>query len=54
LWGEDDRILGTKDAEKFQQAILQSKLAWIKDCGHVPHLEQPQIAAEHILNFITE
>ncbi|PPS43935.1 alpha/beta fold hydrolase [Chroococcidiopsis sp. TS-821] len=54
LWGEDDRILGTKDAEKFQQAIPQSKLAWIKDCGHVPHLEQPQIAAEHILNFITE
>ncbi|MUL35265.1 alpha/beta fold hydrolase [Gloeocapsopsis dulcis] len=54
LWGEDDRILGIKDADQFQQAIPHSKLVWIKDCGHVPHLEQPQIAAEHILNFITE
>lgn len=51
LWGEDDRILGIKDADKFQQAIPHSKLVWIKDCGHVPHLEQPQIAAEHILRF---
>jgi len=54
LWGEDDRILGIKDANQFQQAITHSKLIWIKDCGHVPHLEQPQITAEHILNFITE
>ncbi|PIG90896.1 alpha/beta hydrolase [Gloeocapsopsis sp. IPPAS B-1203] len=54
LWGEDDRILGIKDANQFQQAIAHSKLIWIKDCGHVPHLEQPQITAEHILNFITE
>jgi pimeloyl-ACP methyl ester carboxylesterase len=51
LWGEDDRILGIKDADKFQQAISDSKLVWIKDCGHVPHLEQPQIAAEYILRF---
>jgi len=54
LWGEDDRILGIKDANQFQQAITHSKLIWIKDCGHVPHLEQPQITAEHLLNFITE
>lgn len=51
LWGENDRILGTADAEKFQNAIANSQLIWIKNCGHVPHLEQPQITAEHILNF---
>ncbi len=51
LWGEDDRILGTADAYKFKQAIVKSKLIWIKDCGHVPHLEQPQITAQHILSF---
>lgn len=51
LWGESDRILGIKDADKFQQAIPYSKLVWIKDCGHVPHLEQPQITAKHILRF---
>ena len=51
LWGESDRILGTRDAHKFKEAIAHSRLIWIKDCGHVPHLEQPQVTAKHILEF---
>lgn len=51
LWGESDKILGTKDAKKFEAAIAHSTLIWIENCGHVPHLEQPQITAQHILNF---
>jgi pimeloyl-ACP methyl ester carboxylesterase len=51
LWGESDQILGTGDAYKFKEAIANSQLIWIKDCGHVPHLEQPQITAKHILEF---
>jgi pimeloyl-ACP methyl ester carboxylesterase len=51
LWGYSDKILGTKDAERFNKAIPHSKLIWISDCGHVPHLEQPQITAQHILEF---
>ena len=51
LWGDSDKILGTVDAERFNRAIPHSKLIWISDCGHVPHLEQPQITAQHILEF---
>ncbi|MBD2678938.1 MULTISPECIES: alpha/beta fold hydrolase [Nostoc] len=51
LWGDSDKILGTKDAIRFKRAIPQSTLTWIQDCGHLPHLEQPQITAQHILNF---
>jgi len=51
LWGDTDQILGTQDAEKFTQLIPQSKLIWIQDCGHIPHLEQPEIVAQHILDF---
>ncbi|ARV58189.1 2-hydroxy-6-oxohepta-2,4-dienoate hydrolase [Nostocales cyanobacterium HT-58-2] len=51
LWGDSDRILGTRDANRFKLAIANSKLIWIKDCGHVPHLEQPQMTAQHILEF---
>jgi pimeloyl-ACP methyl ester carboxylesterase len=51
LWGECDRILGIADASKFQEAIPHAQLIWIKNCGHVPHLEQPQITAQHILDF---
>jgi pimeloyl-ACP methyl ester carboxylesterase len=51
LWGDSDQILGTGDAKKFNKIIPQNQLIWIQDCGHVPHLEQPQITAQHILNF---
>lgn len=51
LWGESDRILGTTDAYKFKAAIANSQLIWIENCGHVPHLEQSEITAKHILEF---
>ena len=51
LWGDSDKILGTGDAMRFKRAIPHSTLVWIQDCGHIPHLEQPQITAQHILGF---
>ncbi|MCC5631250.1 alpha/beta fold hydrolase [Nostoc sphaeroides] len=51
LWGDSDKILGTRDAMRFKRAIPHSTLVWIQDCGHLPHLEQPQITAQHILGF---
>ncbi|MBZ8178939.1 alpha/beta fold hydrolase [Oscillatoria salina] len=51
LWGENDKILGTKDAYKFEQLLANSKLIWIKNCGHVPHLEQAEVTAQHIFEF---
>lgn len=54
LWGKQDRILGTADAAKFESAIANSQLIWVPDCGHVPHLEKPQITAQHILDFIAK
>ncbi len=54
LWGKQDRILGTADATRFESAIANSQLIWIPDCGHVPHLEKPQITAQHILEFVAK
>ncbi|MEA5472022.1 alpha/beta hydrolase [Spirulina sp. 06S082] len=54
LWGRNDKILGTKDAGIFQQRIPNNKLVWIDRCGHVPHLEQPQITAEAIGQFVRD
>ena len=51
LWGDRDRILGTKDAFKFQSTIPNNKLVWIKNSGHVPHLECPEITAQEIITF---
>ncbi len=51
LWGEQDKILGTKDAPRFQRTIPHCQLVWVPDCGHVPHLEQPDATAEAIVQF---
>ncbi len=50
IWGENDKILGTKDAEKFKNLSPNSQLIWIPKCGHVPHLEKAELTAEGILN----
>jgi pimeloyl-ACP methyl ester carboxylesterase len=49
IWGCQDRILGTKDAARFEKTILHSTLFWLDDCGHVPHLEKPEKTARIIL-----
>ncbi|MEM7555200.1 MAG: alpha/beta hydrolase [Cyanobacteria bacterium P01_A01_bin.84] len=54
IWGDTDKILGTADAVQFKQLIKDSQLYWIKDCGHVPHLEKAQITADYILEFCKE
>lgn len=53
LWGESDETLGVGDAVRFQRAIADSQLIWLKNCGHVPQLEQPQTTAEHLLAFLS-
>ncbi|MBD1917143.1 MULTISPECIES: alpha/beta hydrolase [Cyanophyceae] len=54
IWGEQDKILGTKDARRFEHAIPNSKLVWIPNCGHVPHLEKPQETAAAIAPFVAQ
>lgn len=51
VWGETDDVLGTQDAVRFQQAIAGSQLVWIRQAGHVPHFDQPQVVAAHLLAF---
>jgi pimeloyl-ACP methyl ester carboxylesterase len=52
LWGRHDRILGTKDASRFERVLPQGTLIWIENCGHVPQLEQPEVTAAAIVQFI--
>jgi pimeloyl-ACP methyl ester carboxylesterase len=54
LWGRSDQILGTQDAIAFHHAIPHSRLVWLAECGHVPHLEQPHQTAAEIVEFITQ
>ncbi|MEM9246971.1 MAG: alpha/beta hydrolase, partial [Cyanobacteria bacterium P01_F01_bin.153] len=48
IWGRGDRILGIKDTEAIAATIPRCRLEWIDQCGHVPHLEKPQLTASLI------
>ncbi|MDY7024704.1 MAG: alpha/beta hydrolase [Cyanobacteriota bacterium] len=52
LWGDRDTMLGTEDAFKFHKNIANSQLQWISNSDHSPQLEQPQITARFILDFL--
>uniref|UniRef100_A0A6U0GZQ1 AB hydrolase-1 domain-containing protein n=1 Tax=Helicotheca tamesis TaxID=374047 RepID=A0A6U0GZQ1_9STRA len=53
LWGRQDGILDGKEfTKKFVEALPDTELRWIEECGHVPHLEQPDITAETIASFL--
>ena len=54
LWGEDDNMLSPGDGEKFQRHIANSRLIKLKNCGHAPQIEQPQITSQQILQFLTQ
>lgn len=52
LWGEQDAILEPKYATQFQETLPNATLQWIKESGHVPHLEQPERTAQAIEEFM--
>ncbi len=52
LWGRQDNILEIEFAQKFVDTLPSAELKWVEECGHVPHLEQPEVAAEEIANFL--
>lgn len=37
---------------KFVETLPNARLEWIEECGHVPHLEQPDLTADAIANFL--
>lgn len=53
LWGRQDTILEIEFAEKFISTLPNAELRWIEDCGHVPHLEQSEMTANEIAQFLS-
>ncbi|CAM6098999.1 unnamed protein product [Calypogeia fissa] len=52
IWGEKDKILPQEDAKRFEKEIPRAQLHYVKESGHIPHVEKPDIVADLILNFI--
>ena len=52
IWGQNDIITPPPVALKFKELIPHSKLYWIRQCGHVPMLEEPEAFNTTLDNFL--
>jgi pimeloyl-ACP methyl ester carboxylesterase len=52
LWGEKDKITPLSDAYLMKKEIKFSQLEILPDIGHTPHLENPELLAQKIKEFL--
>ena len=50
IWGANDRIL-REPQKKAAALILKDGVEQFEDCGHLPHIDQPERVAERCLNW---
>lgn len=54
IWGGDDQITPLKDARVLSEGIKNSKLEIVKNAGHFPFLDQPEIFCRLTREFVHE
>ncbi len=52
IWGDKDRLLHVSGVEVYKQVLPQVETVILKDCGHVPMIEQPTVSARHYAEFL--
>jgi pimeloyl-ACP methyl ester carboxylesterase len=54
IWGENDLIFPKTQAEAAVKQLQQGHLSIIPDCGHIPHLEQPDRFVAALDEFLSK
>ena len=52
IWGEKDKVLNMSEGQRYFSGVKNASFIVIKDAGHVPMLEFPQIVADKIDQFV--
>lgn len=52
LWGEEDKLLVPDYGRAYQKLIAGAHFELVANAGHCPQIEQPDVTAQHILDFI--
>ncbi|MDQ3740334.1 MAG: alpha/beta fold hydrolase [Actinomycetota bacterium] len=48
-WGDKDKLLLPRQAERARRAIPQARHLWLPGCGHIPMVDDPDTTARAIL-----
>ena len=51
IWGEKDRMVSAKGAERILAEVKGSRAEIIPDCGHCPQVETPETVASLLAEF---
>ncbi|MGI8811494.1 MAG: alpha/beta fold hydrolase [Pyrinomonadaceae bacterium] len=51
IWGQEDTVTPIEDGHALHRSILNSRMAVLRDCGHVPMEEKPEIFTHLVIEF---
>ena len=54
IWGENDLVTPPEVAREFKSLLPNSKLEWIKKCGHAPMMENPDEFNKILFNWLNQ
>jgi pimeloyl-ACP methyl ester carboxylesterase len=52
VWGREDRIVPAECGEQYRRLLPNATLTVLERCGHLPPLEQPEVFARLVLDFL--
>jgi pimeloyl-ACP methyl ester carboxylesterase len=52
IWGEDDKLLPSAYAKKWQERVPDMRAAILSECGHLPTVEKAHATAKLVLDFL--
>jgi pimeloyl-ACP methyl ester carboxylesterase len=54
IWGSDDPVIPITFANDFVSSIINCTFLEMSDCGHTPYVQEPELFASKVLNFLND
>ena len=50
--GERSKFVGKEDEDEIREVIPNAEIVWLKDCGHLLHVEKQKEFCERVVSFL--
>jgi pimeloyl-ACP methyl ester carboxylesterase len=52
IWGSDDPVIPITFADDFVSSIINCRFHEMPNCGHTPYVQEPELFASRVLEFL--